>query len=312
VTAVFGEASAEVRIQSLPYSHLSIELGHLYFEDFADGSDALRKHFTTVAAWADAIETMERRRAKARISTCFLVDDYFGPTSSPTEILPDLLKVAAECGLRIDYLARESGCAEADGVPVAKLVEGRIVADPPPDTNGARPPVTESGWLSNGRRSPAGPAEAMSAVHGWAPPSENATNRHSVFIDVELWDERDRRRTWACAYLAAVWQLLRLGLLRHRGEPIAVPQPWEGPFPQEWAQLPAVIKLNPDAPPFAAYRTVSIIPTRFMPTEHAVRTILSQVALDDEVVAQLMGRSHAEGFDLSRETVDRISYIFGG
>ncbi|MBO0867881.1 MAG: hypothetical protein J2P15_04895 [Micromonosporaceae bacterium] len=313
--AVFQEASAEHRVQSLPLAHLSIELGHLYFEDFAAGPQALRRHFREVAPWARAAREICAASLPGRtprISTTFLVDDYFGPGSSPAQVLPDLLRAADDCGLGIDYLARESGCAQADGVAIARLVEERIVAEPPPGTTGSRPPVTEAGWLCNGQRSPSSTGQAMEAMVPWAPPVENATNRHSIFVDVQLWDEGPGGRTWSCAFLAAVWQLLRLGVLRRLGAPVAVPRPWVGPYPDEWTRLPAVVQLNPSAAPFSAYRALSILESRFLSTEHAVRTILSQVAVDEAVVEQVVGRAGVEGWSLSPELADRIQYVFTG
>ena len=43
--AVFRETTAELRTQSVPLSHLSLELGHLYMEDFEAGPERLREHF---------------------------------------------------------------------------------------------------------------------------------------------------------------------------------------------------------------------------------------------------------------------------
>lgn len=332
--AVFREASAERRVASVPLAHLSIELGHLYMEDFAAGPQHLRQCFQQAAPWANAArqacadglqsqhtqQGQKGRRARARISTCFLIDDYFTPFSSPAELVPELVSAAHEAGLEIDYLARESGCADADGVTLARLVEGRLVADPPPDTNGSRPLVAEVGWLCNGQRSPAsgaaqaGAAQAMDAIPQWTPPAQNAARRHSIFLDVELWDvdESNGRRTWSCPFLSAVWQLLRLGMLRHDGEGVAAAQRWEGAFPNDWDELPAVTQLNPTAAPFSAYRTLSILSTRFLPIEHAVRTILSQTAVDRDVLGQVMTRSRGEGIELPLELVDRIDYVFAG
>lgn len=310
---VFEEATALPRIQSLPLAHLSIELGHLYFEDFAEGADRLRQHFERVAPWVEAAGRIHAAglRGRPRISTCFLIDDYFGPKRPPAEILPGLIDAAKAAGVPIDYLVRESGCAVADGVPLAELVLERIVADPPPDTNGARPPVREIGWLSNGRRSP-GPrqSEAMNPANGWRPPAQNAANRHSVFMDVELWDDTRDGRRWSCAYLAGVWQLLRLGLLRRDGEPVAQPVEWDGTFPDEWARLPAVVKLNERAAPFSAYRALSLLGRRFMATEGAVRTVLSQVLVDPRLTAEAQQRAAAERVTLPLETIERIDYIF--
>jgi hypothetical protein len=111
--------------------------------------------------------------------------------------------------------------------------------------------------------------------------------------------------------LAAVWQLLRLGVLRYRGEPVAVPARWSPPAPSSWSQLPAIMQLTDDAAPFSAYRTYSVLPQRFMTTEAAgVRTILSQVSVDGEVVAALLARARGEQLVLPPETVGRIEYAF--
>jgi len=328
--AVFRESTAERRVASVPLSHLSIELGHLYLEDFAVGPQHLRRYFQQVAPWVNAARHacaehlqnqriqhnqsgQQGRRARARVSTCFLVDDYFTRFSSPAELVPGLVSAAREAGLEIDYLARESGCAHADRVELARLVEGRLVADPPPDTNGSRPPAAEVGWLCNGQRSPASDAaEAMDAVRRWMPPVQNAARRHSIFLDVELWDESSGQRVWSCGFLAAVWQLLRLGMLRHDGEGVTAARQWEGAFPDDWDEIPAVTQLNPAATPFSAYQTMSILSTRFLPIEHAVRTILSQVAVDRDVLDQVMRRSQREDFQLPLELVDRVDYVFAG
>jgi hypothetical protein len=313
--AVFREASAQPRIEGVPYAHLSIELGHLYMEDYEAGIDGLREHFRQVAPWAMAAReacaaTLGDRRA--RVSTCFLVDDYFAPFGSPREIVPDLLRAADDCGLQIDYLGRESGCADADGVPLAELVEGRLVAEPAPRTTGTRPPVNQTGWLSNGQRSPGSTAtEAMGVIPRWRPPLESAANRHSIFLDVELWDERpDGRRTWSCPYLAAVWQLLRLGMLRDLGKRVAQPGVLDGDLPEQWADLPALVQLNPTAAAFCAYRTFSVLANRYLPIEHAVRLILGQVAAEDGVASQVLERSMGEKLTLPAELVERVEYLF--
>lgn len=310
--ASFHEATAQRRVQAVPLAHLSIEVGHLYSEDFAAGHEHLRQAFQRVAPWVEAARLINVAAGKTpRVSTCFLVDDYYGTIGPPVQVVPELLAAAGECGVEIDYLARESGCVEAEGVPLARLVEERIVADPPPNTTGIRPPVTETGWLCNGQRSP-GPNPAMDLPVEWQPPAENAARRHSTFVDVELWDERRGTRTWSCAYLAGVWQLLRLGLLRSHGASVAVPRPRAGELPAEWDQLPAVIQMNPQAAPFSAYRSRSILPGRFLPTEQAVRTLLSQVAVDAEVARQVLDRGRAEGMTLPIEPVDRVEYVFTG
>lgn len=311
--AVFRETTAEPRTQAVPLAQLSLELGHLYMEDFEAGPERLRLHFSQVRPWADAARALAAADGRrARVSTCFLVDDYFTRFSSPAEVVPMLIAEAGRAGLVIDYLARESSCAVAGGIPVAEEVQARLVESPPPGTDGSRPPAVQTGWLANGERSPGGQAaEAMAGAEPWRPPAETAARRHSVFLDVELWDRTGERRTWSCPFLAAVWQLSRLGLLRHAGDPVLQPVPWpQDGFPHDWDDLPPVIRLNTSAAPFSAYRTCSFLPARFLPVEHAVRIILDQVDADTAALAQVAVRSLGEGLPVPEEITDRISYVF--
>lgn len=307
----FRETSAEPRTEALPYSHLSVELGHLYMEDFAAGHEGLRRHFAAIAPWAEAALT--GRDGRSRVSTCFLVDDYFTRFSSPAEVVPWILAAAEREGLRIDYLARESGCAAAHGVQIAALLRGRLLPEPEVGSNGARPPAEDSGWLANGRRSPA-PAvtEAMTPARAWSPPQEFGAARHSVFLDVQLWDDHEGHLRWSCPFLAAVWQLLRLGLLRDRGAVVLPPTPWPqgADFPASWDDLPPLVQLRSQAAPFCGYRTFSTLSGRFLPVEHAVRVILEHTAVDQDSIRQSARRAAAEGLPLSDAVAERIGYAF--
>ncbi|GJF20086.1 MULTISPECIES: SCO2522 family protein [Streptomyces] len=312
----FRETAAEPRTEAVPLAHLSLELGHLYMEDFEAGPERLRDHFTQVRPWVDAARAAAVARTggkRARISTCFLIDDYFTRFSTPAEVVPMLLAEAGRAGLTVDYLARESGCAVTGKVPVAEAVAGRIVESPPPGSYGLRPPAAQTGWLANGERSPVARApQAMKRAAAWQPPRETAARRHSVFLDVELWsDDADGQRTWSCPFLAAVWQLARLGLLRNQGEAVLVPQPHTAPgFPDDWDELPSLLRLNPRADPFAAYRTCSVLPTRFLPVEHAVRVILDQIEVDPQALDQVAKRSAGERAAVPDSVADRISYVY--
>src|SRR5262245_20411073 len=77
---VFQETAAQPRTRSVPLAHLSLELGHLYMEDFEGGPERLREHFRRIRPWVDAIHAETSLWAgprRPRISTCFLIDDYF-------------------------------------------------------------------------------------------------------------------------------------------------------------------------------------------------------------------------------------------
>ncbi|WP_369031376.1 MULTISPECIES: SCO2522 family protein [Streptomyces] len=310
---MFRESTAQPRIRSVPLAHVSLELGHLYREDFEAGPERVRAHFARVKPLLEAVRALAGvGAARPRISTCFLVDDYFTPFSSPAEVIPVVLAEAERTGVTIDYLARESACAVADGVPLAELVEHRLIESPPPGSDGSRPPVRETGWLANGRRGPGtGPREAMAPATVWRPPAENAARRHSIFTDVELWDEHEGRRTWSCAFLAAVWQLARLGLLRDRGGPAPHPRDRHGEgFPRDWKELPPLTRLNPAAAPFCAYLTWSVLPSSFLAIEHAVSVVLDQVAVDPEALDQVARRSASEGVPVPAGIAERAFYVF--
>jgi hypothetical protein len=116
---------------------------------------------------------------------------------------------------------------------------------------------------------------------------------------------------WSCAFLASVWQLVRLGLLRHHGEPAVVPEPLnEDELPTEWPRMPAVVQLNPKAQPFGAYRTTSVLRSQFLPVELAVRTILGQVSADRTVLDELDKRAAHEGITIPAQVIQRVGYAF--
>jgi hypothetical protein len=315
VRTEFLESTADFKVESVPLSHVSVEVGHLYMEDFVDGESAVQRTFAVAAPWVKAAQAPRAigcEKNSVRVSTCFLIDDYFSRFSTPAHVIPMVLAAAKREELEIDYLARESACATAGRVSPASLTLGSLVTEPVPGTTGGRPPLTETGWLTNGQRSPSNArGEAMSRRTPWQPPRESARRRHSIFIDVELWDERDGHRTWSCPMLAAVWQLMRLGLLRDQGRPVVAPQDWtDQRFPDSWDDLPPIIRLNPQAAAFAAYTTLSVLSPRFLPVELAVRTILSQFACDAALLAEATGRAERDAMLLPAELVDRIRYVF--
>jgi len=315
VRTKFLESSADLKVDSLPLSHVSIEIGHLYMEGLAGGEGAIQSALAGAASWVRAAQTPRAigcGRETARVSTCFLIDDYFSQFSSPAEVIPMLLAAAEREGLRIDYLARESACAQTGGSSPADLTLGRLVTEPVVGTTGGRPPLTETGWLTNGQRSPnTSRTEAMAKRKSWQPPRESARRRHSIFVDIELWDDHDGYRTWSCAMLAAAWQLIRLGLLRDHGRPVLAPQDWTDPqFPDSWDAMPPITRLNRGAAAFTAYTTLSVLSPRFLPIELAVRTILSQFACDSVILGEAAARAARDGMQLPAELVDRIRYVF--
>ena len=171
--------------------------------------------------------------------------------------------------------------------------------------------MAESGWLSNGERSPVTATSAMSGPNRWRPPRQSAVQNHSIFVDVEMWSDSAEGRLWSCPFLASVWQLQRLGLLRHLGKPVAEPVLMPvAELSASWDEMPPVVQLNAQAAPMRAYRTFTPLDSRFLPIELAVRTILGQVWIDPMVDGQVAGRAKGEGMELPAEPVGRISYVF--
>jgi hypothetical protein len=158
----------------------------------------------------------------------------------------------------------------------------------------------------------------------WTPPSQNSAREHSIFLDVELWSDGETGRRWSCPMLAAVWQLLRLGVLRDQGRRIGTPKPIAdvepvehghtpaGPgrsLPDKWADMPPIVQLNPDAAPFPAYRTLSVMSPEFIEVEHAVRLICSAVMPDSGAAEAITAAAEREHLTLPDAVVDRIGYI---
>jgi hypothetical protein len=342
----YSEATERPRIAPVPLSHLSIEVGHFTLKSIVEDPDDIRAEFRRIVPLVAAFTESARIQfeTEPRISTCYLIDDYFLDDSdtarNPAKVLPRLLNAAEEAGLRIDYLARESACAQtsifADGVPlgepipVAEMVAARLVPEPAPDDNGGRPPTAESGWLCNGRRSSLSePTQAM-RPRTYVPPKAFSAREHSIFIDVELWSKPlvDGVETtrWSCPFLAAVWHLLRLGMLRYNGEAVVVPQMHtlaepelaraqslsdgqDPSWPQRWADVPPVVQLRRGAQPFAAYQTLSMLPKRYIEIEHAVRVILDHLDLDEDVTDQIVTAGAAEGIPVSPKVSERQSHL---
>ncbi|QSB06002.1 SCO2522 family protein [Natronoglycomyces albus] len=356
----YTEHDGDLEVERLGMSHLSVELGHLYADDFTGSADRLFEQMCAAAGWYEAAKAELSRKLgsrRMRVSTCYLIDDYQArQIPRPVEAIALLLKAAHEAGVTIDYIGRESACAlietrnefAADStheIEIARLVAGQIVQEPPQGATGFRPRVEESGWLCNGRRSPGQNLEAMGEPSRWEAPEQYARSRlgHTIFLDTQLWEDKPDDRIWTCPMLAAVWQLLRLGLLRNHGRSVAQPEFIDFPaaisgpdknlplhvkaeraakltsddedmwLPDEWHKMPAVLQVNPEARPFTAYRTMSIMSGAFLETEHAVRTICSMVQVSEEVRQVVQESADREGvFCLPPEVPDRISYVFQG
>lgn len=337
-TTDYSEAGERHGIAGQGLAHLSVEVGHFYMDDLTNGPERIEEQLRQVAPLLDAFKAAARAEfgSSARISTCFLIDDYFDqfrdrspgePSTAPPVILPKLLDAARDCGVRIDYLVREAGCAEVpafvDGEPagpplrLAEMMAARLVPEPPRGGNGRRPATVDNGWLCNGRRSSDFDRGHAMRFQPWRPPEEFGARNHSIFLDVQLWnDDPDTgMRRWSCPFLASIWQLLRLGMIRHEGAVVAAPVKWADPWPEEWSKLPSVMQLHDDDPkdkPFAAYRAMSILPHNYLGIEHSVRMILDHLMLEDTVQNQLTERGRREPIPVTvpPEVRKRLRHFF--
>jgi hypothetical protein len=320
---IFHERIRGTAVQNLPLSHLSVEVGHFYMEDLEGGEAPIRAQFERVRPWLNAaMGSVVSGDEKPRVSTCFLMDDYFQSWPDAPDIMEKLLRLSSEAGVTIDYVARESACARRkDGFVVAELLAARLLEEPEPDQDtGGRPPTMTSGWLSNGK--PTREALILNAMesHAWDAPLEYAKRNHSIYVDVELWRDRaepgaDRAslldgRQYSCPFLAAVWQLVRLGLLRKDGAPALEVTDFDGEWKTEWSQFPDIVKVNPKAMPFYAYRTLSIMPQNFLPIEAAVRTVIDHFLVQQDVMGSLDQRPREKNIEVPAVISERMSHHF--
>jgi hypothetical protein len=291
-----------------PFAHVSIEVGHFEPESFRRGVHHFANRLERVRPWLAAARTAwPGRQSKASTSTCFLIDDYAEPIRPPSKVIPRLLEAARQCGITIDYLVRESALAEPTGPSVAEFVEKQMERKFLTTRRDAPPSPSAAEWLSDGAHWPPPPSADDPAVNDVT----ETVSPNSILLDAELWAENVSGRQWSCSFLAAVWQLSRLGLLSDMSRSYLAPQKWDenGAMPG-WNDLPPVMQINDHAAPFQAYRTVSILGTRYLRVETAVRAILKQVHIEAGALELIAAHSQREDIELPGQVADRINYIF--
>lgn len=147
---------------------------------------------------------------------------------------------------------------------------------------------TSGGWSS---------AEPVEAI---APDVFGVAGQHRISLEVELYDDSDR--PWACPTLAAWWQLVRLGALEFL----------------EGVDAPTGTERLTEGLPFGARRSLTVLSPEFLEVEHAVRTILTQVHMEDEFLQWLTrdrsGRARvalpSRVTSLAIADLAEISYLF--
>ena len=115
---------------------------------------------------------------------------------------------------------------------------------------------------------------------------------HSIFLDVQLYDEKDGTKRFACPTLAAWWQLIRLGVDRE---------------PSGKLRLPNKTISTKNAQPLFARRTLSFLDPNFIQVEHAVRDILRQSVLPEKLTTIF---SSGPKSSRPKDVGETIGYIF--
>jgi hypothetical protein len=275
-----------------PTADLSIEVGHFYARTIAKGPERMTEYFQEISFCVDAGIQMHRIQQASEqnvpidnsalpvVSLSFMYDDCNiekGRRRPPAEHIELILGAAAAAGIQIDYIAREGAY-----IPAAQHMIRQLY--PPLEQSGSSAAQLKQAWNRPG-----------------IPPSSGA-----IFTDIELHDlpvplgdpigespevelienlpqyEKGEKDTgdWACPTLSSMWQLHRLGRLGMlTGFEMPSPVPLDDNLHtwNDWAEVPAVLQCNPNATPFTAQRTISILPSEFLHVEAAVRVIIANL-----------------------------------
>ncbi|HSW75164.1 MAG TPA: hypothetical protein VLG16_04855 [Candidatus Saccharimonadales bacterium] len=255
-------------IESIPFierAGLSIEPGHYYANAFSrNATPPLADRFASTRLWVETAESELKQDTGEEASTVFLIDDYTC-NFKPQRIIPQIRDAAEQSGLRIDYLAREAAC-----VPLAGFILGQL-------------DITDNFTKELGiTRQFQGTLEGAGRWDTW-------DGRLQFGGDLYY---KHAKNEWACAHLASVWQLLRLGVLRHPD--FDKPFLLDGELPpwKKWDEVPGLIQLNPDAAPFQARETFSILPKAYIGVENLVKKIIANLALPNEASLPVDQRIH--------------------
>jgi len=253
--------------EALAVSDYSLEVNHLYMKDMKQSNDEMRKQFAPVAVCVRA--ALECTDEGATHSTAFMVDDYNlrseTPDTMPEIVIPRVLQIAGECDIEIDYIAREAACHDLANLAL-EAWEGNIITSP-----SKRDGVVMSRDAVTGKR---GPRDVL------LEPKKSA-----MIMAVPLYHISRRRkaegRRWSCPALATIWHLSRLAVTSEisLGDPhqLDIDKLEQDLSGARWSDLSPVLQINPQAAPFVAERSRSILPKSFLGVECAVQEIIRNV-----------------------------------
>lgn len=285
---------------ALEIAHMSVEIAHVYLGELTEetAGDALAAAVDRVGP---VIDHMTKSRGRT-VSTCILIDDYFeskGPT--PREAVEIFRNAAARLGFRLDWIAFEADCALAADYFFDNLYpQPRFGESSHGGLYGEPNRLSRSGqlWISNGDPTRETKAPRSRRFLGeetkYLPGKVRPEIATSIALDVEIAKagSQDGDLMWSCPFLAACWQLIRLGCWREPSGGMLAPK--------------RLLAVSDRPPPFFAQRTLSHLPTRYLRVEHAVQVILAQLTIDDRARREI--DPHAKEFEIR----EYIEYAFGG
>ena len=274
------------------FSDLSVEVAHISLDDLdEEKADIAAK---TAAGFIKHILSAAHDQQRT-INTTILIDDYFSmgklSLASASELI---LGACQDHGIIVDHIVSESACA----IGIETMFD--LIIEQPRKGAGSRggeisSPARAAGWLSNGDSMRLTYENSMGDPFARSQKEIVAAEprySHALFLDVQLWLQEAGRRLYSCAALAAWWQLMRLGV--DEGD-------------DGLPRLPDSIISRPEATPFFALNTLSVLSIDFLEIEHAVRTILSQVFIP-ESARKRWRRGPSEPSHQGH--LERIAYIF--
>lgn len=273
------------------YADLSIEVGHAYLGELADKPWLPDASAASAAFW---IKPIIEALGSRKVSVCLMVDDYFVARGGidPADAEVKFAEAFERAGLPLDYVAHEADLADV-AADVRAMIQpqprfGELAHEQPSgEMNTLKDSAgrwVSSGWVSNGD-----PVRKQSVDRGFriagaatAAVKEYVRPEHrtSMALEVQIYKSDKNETEWACPFLAACWQLVRLGALRDEDNQLVFPK--------------RLRRLREDTAPFHAHKTLSLIPSSMLRVEHAVRVILSQLDLDERF------RKECEGMEKHR------------
>lgn len=286
---------------------ISFEALHLYASSRTFDKD-LKSGAALAARWRKALDARFFGVTDLRIATKVFIDDYSDADETDAqdvktraEVNKAVISEFEMAGLPVDYIVYEGDCALTAEyarkwlVPAPKKTEGsfspaaRFDRD---DINGR----LEFDYVSPDFDPDTDDAKARGIKPGTRFFRNDVGIGISIGRSISAGGGKSAIR-WSCPTVAAWWQLIRFGVLIEVDEVNADGAPVNG-----WKRN------HENCPDFVADRTITLLSPVYIGVEHAVRTILSNIASENYARIERRIRSKDKN---SKETIlNRISYIF--